>query len=188
MGESFVDTYWIPVGAGTRFQAASLVVYESVAALLARRRRSTLLHAALKVRVDGTDYVVELTPERREDEGSAPLVTGPVGAKLAGRLRLFRYELHCEPGTTIVDEAWAAGEPIRVTDDGEATSEVLAWLPSIPAHTWGRRAPRTREMWTSNSAVSWVFTRAGLDIAAAGPPPGTSAPGWQAGIDAARDA
>jgi hypothetical protein len=41
-------------------------------------------------------------------------------------------------------------------------------------------------MWNSNSTISWLITRTGLDIAIARLPRGGRAPGWHAGIVAAR--
>jgi hypothetical protein len=41
-------------------------------------------------------------------------------------------------------------------------------------------------MWNSNSVVAWLLTRAGIDADAIRPPTGGRAPGWRAGIVAAR--
>jgi hypothetical protein len=40
-------------------------------------------------------------------------------------------------------------------------------------------------MWNSNSLVSWLLVRAGIDLADIGPPPGGRASGWDAGVIAA---
>jgi len=37
-------------------------------------------------------------------------------------------------------------------------------------------------MWNSNSLISWLIARSGLDAASIQPPAGGRAPGWQAGI------
>jgi hypothetical protein len=37
-------------------------------------------------------------------------------------------------------------------------------------------------MWNSNSLISWLITRTGLDVASVGLPHGGRAPGWHAGI------
>jgi hypothetical protein len=42
------------------------------------------------------------------------------------------------------------------------------------------------EMWNSNSVISWLIERAGLDAASIGPPAGGRAPGWHAGLTVAR--
>jgi hypothetical protein len=41
-------------------------------------------------------------------------------------------------------------------------------------------------MWNSNSIVSWLLTASGLDVDAMRPPAGGRAPGWTAGLVAAR--
>jgi hypothetical protein len=53
-------------------------------------------------------------------------------------------------------------------------------------HVWGRDESRTGEMWNSNSVIAWLIARAGLDAAAIQPPAGGRAPGWNAGLVAAR--
>ena len=42
------------------------------------------------------------------------------------------------------------------------------------------------EMWNSNSTISWLLARTGLDVEAIQPPARGRAPGWQAGIVIAR--
>jgi hypothetical protein len=41
-------------------------------------------------------------------------------------------------------------------------------------------------MWNSNSVISWLIARSGLDVDAIHPPSGGRAPGWRAGIVVAR--
>jgi hypothetical protein len=41
-------------------------------------------------------------------------------------------------------------------------------------------------MWNSNSVVAWILVRAGVDVTAVQPPEGGRAPGWVAGVIAAR--
>ena len=50
---------------------------------------------------------------------------------------------------------------------------------------WGRDELDLGEMWTSNSVISWLLMTAGVPVGQAGPPPGGTAPGWDAGIRAA---
>jgi hypothetical protein len=38
------------------------------------------------------------------------------------------------------------------------------------------------EMWNSNSLISWLIARSGLDVKSVAPPTGGRAPGWLAGI------
>jgi hypothetical protein len=41
-------------------------------------------------------------------------------------------------------------------------------------------------MWNSNSLISWLIARSGLDVESIRPPVGGRAPGWRAGIVVAR--
>ena len=62
---------------------------------------------------------------------------------------------------------------------------IVELAPTTPAHTWGRRVPGTGEMWTSDSVISWLLVRAGIDMSQIRIPDGGRAPGWLAGIKAA---
>lgn len=183
---SFVDLYWLPVGAGTmsRVRAVSLGCWEAVAAALSRRPRAKLVHSALKLRpADGITRTVEMTPVF-QGEAVAPAMTGPVGFRWAGRSRFFRYQLTVQPIDALPDEAWTVVSA-RLTADGNAAERVLALAPGVPAYTWGRRARGTSEMWTSDSAIAWILVRAGIDLDGVTPPAGSRAPGWYAGIQVA---
>lgn len=181
-----IELYWIPVGAGTsRFQRASLRLWEAIEAARSRRPRAVLVHAALKLHPGGETSTLELMPAFVARTAPA-LVTGPVGLGPAGRLRLFRYELRHIPAARLPDEQWAFGPPIPLGEGPGDAARVLALAPEVPAYTWGRRARGTSEMWTSDSVVSWLLCGAGIPLAGAGPPPGARAPGWRAGIEIAR--
>ena len=41
-------------------------------------------------------------------------------------------------------------------------------------------------MWNSNSFISWLLARSGVDASAIRPPVGGRAPGWHAGLVVAR--
>ena len=180
------DLYWMPVGAGTsRFQQASLRLWESIEAARARRPRQKLFHSALKLSlVDEGAFTLELTPAFVGGP-LPPLATGPVGIRGADRLRLFRYQLRRVPGDTLPDEEWAEGEPFHLTDDCEAVRRIVALAPSTPPHVWGRRVRGTNEMWTSDSVISWLLVRAGIDLSNVLIPAGGRAPGWSAGLSLA---
>ncbi|MFN8616707.1 MAG: hypothetical protein U0837_06390 [Dehalococcoidia bacterium] len=183
---SSADLYWIPVGAGTRFQKASLVLYESVTAFVSRRPRQRLVHGGLVCVLDGEPFTVELMPApagpNHRDE-----VTGPVGAGFAGRLRLFRYQVCLLPNASLPDEQWAVEPPVRMTEDAETVRKLIEASHAVPAYTWGRRRPGHPEMWTSDSALAWILGRAGLHPEQLAVPAGCRAPGWFAGLaEAAR--
>jgi hypothetical protein len=50
---------------------------------------------------------------------------------------------------------------------------------------WGRDQIGAGDMWNSNSVISWLLARAGLDMDGIEPPDGGRAPGWAAGLAAA---
>ncbi len=178
---------WIPLGAGgPRLVRASGRAYEAVAALRDHRPRRALVHAALLVRpATGPEVAVEVAPAWGQPAGDRGVVaTGPVGARVFGGSRLFRYEVRCWAGGSVPDLAWAV-ERRRATTDPRVAAALLAAAPDVPVRTWGGRAPGDRDMWTSNSVVAWLLAAAGLDPLPLGPPPGCRAPGWDAGVRAA---
>lgn len=186
MSTCSVDLYWIPVAAGTsRFQQASLRLWEAIEAFRARRSRCVLYHSALKLRKsDGTALTLELTPAFIGGD-TPPLMTGPVGFRGADRLRLFRYQLRCLEADTLPDEEYAVSNT-RLSTDCATLEHVLALAPGAPRHVWGRRVRGTREMWTSDSIISRLLVRAGLDLSGVAPPADGRAPGWRAGLELAR--
>lgn len=178
-----VDLIWIPLGAGGHVVALNGRVYEAVVARVQRRPPRRLLHSALEVRLDGRRWVIEMTPVRDRNGARRGVVgEGPVGARWARRLRVFRYEIRRWPGGTIPDAAEAVGRPLRVTSDPARVRRLLALVPEVPRPVWGRDELRTGDMWNSNSVVAWLVARSGVDAAAIQPPPGGRAPGWQAGV------
>jgi hypothetical protein len=56
----------------------------------------------------------------------------------------------------------------------------------VPTPVWGRDELDAGEMWNSNSLISWLIARNGLDAEAIKPPVGGRAPGWDAGLVVAR--
>lgn len=158
-------------------------VYEAVAARLQRREPRALFHAALEVTAGGVRHVIESAPipDGRGPVARGVVLEGPVGARWAGRLRVFRYELRCWPDGVIPDRAWAA-PVVALTDDDAAAARLVALTPQVPPHVWGRDPGGAGEMWNSNSIVAWLLQRAGIDAAALTPPAGGRAPGWGAGL------
>lgn len=161
--------------------------YEAVLARVQRRPAQALFHAALEVTTGGVRHVIEVAPI---PDGDGPRLRGvvgegPVGARWAGRFRLFRYELRCWPAGEIPDRAWAVESPVRMAGDEATAARVLALAPEVPRLVWGRDELGVGDMWNSNSVVSWLLARAGTDVAAVRPPRGGRAPGWRAGLVAA---
>ena len=46
----------------------------------------------------------------------------------------------------------------------------------------GRDDLNTGDMWNSNSLISWLIARSGIETTSIHPPAGGRAPGWQAGL------
>lgn len=183
----FVELAWIPVGAGTHVQWASLALYEAVASRLARRPAGTLLHAALKIGLDERLYTLEVTPAPAGPNVRAE-VTGPVGVRGADRLRLFRYQVCVNERADFPDERWALEPRITVTSEARMAERVLELTARVPNYTWGRRRRGHPEMWTSDSCVAWILAVAGADAEHVAIPAGCRAPGWASGLVEARRA
>lgn len=187
---SAVDLLWIPLGAGASLPTVRVsgAVYEAIVAARERRPRSALFHAALEIGLGGTTYVLEMTPAwGPAHQPRAAVAGGPVGSRLLGRSRLFRYEVHCSPDATIPDRAHAVASVRVAVDDGLA-QRVVELAPYVSSATWGRDERGTGDMWNSNSVVAWLLTRAGAQVSSLAPPAGGRAPGWTAGIAVARGA
>jgi hypothetical protein len=185
--DAAVDLFWLPLGAGGHSVRLNGRVFEAVAARLADRAPCDLYHSALEVRVPEGTYVIEMTPIPRgggADRGV--VVEGAVGSRLAGHLRIFRYEVRRWLGGEIPDVAEAVESPERLTADPEIARRVLDLVPEVPTPVWGRDELRAGEMWNSNSLISWLVVRSGLSLASIRPPVGGRAPGWDSGIAVAR--
>ena len=83
----------------------------------ARRDRCDLYHAALEVQVAEGRFVIEQAPAWSEQSERGVVAEGAVGARAAGRLRLFRYEVRCWRDGVIPDVAEAVESPKRLSDD-----------------------------------------------------------------------
>ncbi len=152
-------------------------------ASLDRRAVCDLYHSGLEVFVPEGRYVIEMTPvvDGRGRERGA-VAEGPVGARWAGRFRMFRYELRRWRDGVIPDISEAVDSPRRLSDDLRAARRLLDLAPQVPMLVWGRDELRAGEMWNSNSMISWLIARTGLDVDSIRPPAGGRAPGWNAGI------
>jgi hypothetical protein len=183
---SRADLYWLPLGAGGRSVRLNGRAYEAVVAASHRRRRRDLYHSALVVHVPDGRFVIEQTPVPAGQGRDRGVVgEGPVGARWAGRWRIFRYEIRCWRDGVIPDIDEAVESPCRVTDDPLAAQRLLDLVPSVPLVVWGRDELRAGEMWNSNSLISWLIVSAGLDPATVPFPVHGRAPGWAAGVDVA---
>jgi hypothetical protein len=182
-GSGAVDLFWLPLGAGGHSVRFNGRVYEAAAARFGRRQPCDLYHSALEVRVGGERYVIEMTPIRDARGLERGVVAeGAVGARWAGRLRLFRYEVRRWRDGRIPDVDEAVESPRRLSDDPACAQRVLDLVPFVPTYVWGRDELRLGDMWNSNSLVSWLIARSGIQAAPIRPPAGGRAPGWDAGL------
>jgi len=180
---SGVDLYWLPLGAGGHSVRLNGHVFEALAARIGGRPPCDLYHSALVVQVPEGRFVIESAPVLRGDgEERGVVAGGPVGAQWAGRFRIFRYELRRWAGGVIPDIAEAVESPQRLTNDAELARRLLELVPSVPTPVWGRDELGAGEMWNSNSVISWLIARCGLDAESIRAPRRGRAPGWRAGV------
>jgi hypothetical protein len=185
-----VVLWWLPVGAGapTRISGVASGWWESLVAWRERRPPMRLVHSALEVYIDDLRYVIEMAPEWSDphvtDRGV--VAQGPVGLRILGRSRFFRYEVRCWRDGELSDCAWAVGEPVMVSRDEAVIRAVLRHVADVPPLIWGRPVATTGDMWNSNSLVAWLLSTALPDASLPSPPEGCRAPGWAAGLAVAR--
>ena len=186
--QAAVDLYWLPLGAGGHFVRMNGRIYEALAAWRGKRPRRDLYHSALIVAVPAGTFVIEQAwPIPSGDKKQRGVVAeGPVGTERARSLRFLRYEVRRWRDGVIADLDEAVESPQRLTDDVILAERLLELVPEVPTPVWGRDEVRAGEMWNSNSLISWLIARAGLDIDAVHPPLRGRAPGWDAGVRVAR--
>ena len=177
-----IDLYWLPLGAGGHSVRLNGKVFEAVAAWVGRRDRCDLYHSALQVCLPQGRYVIEQAPAWSDGAERGVVAEGSVGARVAGRFRLFRYEVRRWRDGSIPDLAEAVESPHRLSDDPDCARRLLDLVPEAPTPVWGRDELGAGEMWNSNSLISWLIARSGLTVQSIRPPMGGRAPGWQAGI------
>ena len=184
--DATIELYWLPLGAGGHSVRLNGKLFEAVAAWLGRRDRCDLFHSALQVYVPEGRFVIEQAPAWSEGMQRGVVAEGSVGARAAGRFRLFRYEVRRWRGGVIPDIAEAVESPRQLSDDQDRASRLLELVLQVPTPVWGRDELDAGEMWNSNSTISWLLARSGLDVESIPLPIGGRAPGWRAGIAIAR--
>jgi len=95
---------------------------------------------------------------------------------------MFRYELGRWRDGVIADIREAVDSPRRLSGDLRDARRLLELVPQMPKLVWGRDQLGAGEMWNSNSMISWLIARTGLDVDSIEPPAGGRAPGWNAGL------
>ncbi len=189
--DSWVDLFWIPLGAGesTGLVGVSGRLYERLASRREGRSPQPLYHSALLVRCGGATYAVEMAPVWGSPDPERGVVgEGAVGLSWLGRTRAFRYEVRCWRNGRIPDLDRGVGGGVRLSADGQQARRLLYLVRDVPLLTWGRDERRTGDMWNSNSLTSWLLVRSGHDVSDLGPPDRGRAPGWRAGAAVAGEA
>jgi hypothetical protein len=183
-----IDLYWLPLGAGGRFVRFNGRIYESICAHREHRQSLDLYHSALQVRVCQGRSVIEMAWPIPDGNGASRgvVVEGPVGNRALARFRLFRYEVRRWREGVIPDILDAVASPQRVSEDPRQARRVLDLIQSVPPRVWGRSEAAIGDMWNSNSVISWVLVRAGVDVDKIQLPDSGRAPGWDTGISIAR--
>jgi hypothetical protein len=180
-----IDLYWLPLGAGGNFVRLNGRIYEAVLAALQRRPRCHLYHSGLQVVVPEGRYTIEQTPARPGGQERGVVGIGPIGARWAARIPMFRYELRRWRNGVIPDVDEAVDSPQTLSTDPADAQRLLELAPQVPFLVWGRDELRVSDMWNSNSQIAWLLARTGLDVDSIKPPAGGRAPGWRAGLSAA---
>lgn len=184
-----VDLLWIPLGAGgVGFVRMNGRIYEAIKARTERRAPLHLYHTALEVHLPEGRFTIENAwpSPNRNTESRGVVAEGPVYNRQIAGLRMFRYEVRRWENGVVVDAGDAVGGPQRLSTDPETARRLFDAVPSVPVMLWGRDELGTGEMWNSNSVISWLLARADLAPHRLPPPAGGRAPGWNAGIAAAR--
>lgn len=184
--QAAIDLYWLPLGAGGHSVRLNGKVFELFAARAERRDRCDLYHSALQVYVPEGRFVIEQAPAWGEGSRRGVVAEGAVGVRALGRFRLFRYEIRSWREGVIPDIAEAVQSPVRLSDEPDRSRRLLELAPQVPTPVWGRDELGAGEMWNSNSTVSWLLARSGLDVESIQLPHRGRAPGWNAGITIAR--
>jgi hypothetical protein len=185
---SAIDLYWLPLGAGGYFVRMNGRIYEALVAWRNKRARYELYHSAIVVTLPIGKFVIEQAwPIPRGNRKLRGVVSeGPVGSRLARAARFLRYEIRRWRDGVISDIDEAVGSPVCLSRDVVVATRILELVSEVPTPVWGRDELHAGEMWNSNSLISWLITRSGLDVEAVLPPLGGRAPGWHAGIVVAR--
>jgi hypothetical protein len=135
------------------------------------------------VRVPEGRFVIEQAPVRDANGAERGVAAeGAVGARWAGRFRIFRYEVRRWRDGVIPDVAEAVESPRRLSNDARQAQRLLDLVRFVPTPVWGRDEFGVGEMWNSNSIISWLIAGSGIAAETIPLPNGGRAPGWEAGI------
>ena len=108
--------------------------------------------------------MIEQAPAWSDDAERGVVAEGP-GRRSRGRtLPRFRYEVRRWRDGVITDLAEAVEGARGLSDDPDCARRLLELVPEAPTPVWGRDELGAGEMWNSNSLISWLIARSGLDV------------------------
>lgn len=180
-----VALHWIPV----RGSVGGNILQFASRWIAPNPERRDVYHCALKISTREADespvYIVELTHYAR---GRKQARTGQVKSGFAGPRFLHAitgpvYGVRKWRNGQMVDEHKTVPHPIVITRNCAHVRELLNLVESVPTRPYG--SLEFGELWTCNSAISWLLCRALGRPPEISVPPNGIAPGWQAGIAAA---
>jgi hypothetical protein len=177
--------FWIPLGAGgSGFVRLNGRLYEGLEARRQRRKPLDLYHTALVIQLPESRFVVETMWPQPDEDGKSRgvVVSGPVFSSWLFFTRVFRYEVRCWRDGDLADAEEAVGGPRLVSSDMSTAGNLLDLVGLVPRSVWGRDQAGVGDMWNSNSVVSWLLARSGIEMDLVSAPDGGRAPGWDAGL------
>ena len=184
--EASVDLYWLPLGAGGHSVRLNGKIFEAVVAGLERRSRRDLYHSALIVGVPEGRFAIERRPCGAATAERGVVSGGAVGSCWAGPLPDLPLRAAPLAKRVIPDVAEAVESPQRLTTDARSRSASSTSCRRCRHPCGAVTNCGAGEMWNSNSVISWLIARCGLEVEPISPPVGGRAPGWRAGIVVAR--
>ena len=112
--------------------------------------------------------MIEQAPFRPGDRAERGVVAeGPVGTRLAGRFRLFCYEVRRWRDGVIPDVVEAVESPRRLSEDVRHARRLLELVPEVPTPVWGRDEfrvhPRCERSLLSPRFAAIPFARSSKD-------------------------
>jgi hypothetical protein len=163
-------------------------MYEAICARFEHRKPLDLYHSALVITVPEGRFVIENSWPIPDANGTARgvAIEGPVFSRHLAHFRAFRYEIRRWRGGIIPDVVEAVASPQRLSIDEAEAHRLLELVATVPALVWGRDVLAMRDMWNSNSVISWLLVRSGLPAEKIHPPAGGRAPGWAVGVQLAQ--
>lgn len=183
----YVRLYWVPVGGTSITDVLDFIANR----LIDNPDGKTIYHSALEIQFpEGGEcrrFVIELT-ESEDDPAEKARVGETVEHNIFGP---FNYTIRLFRNGEVEDQVNAQA-PITLSNDCRIASNIAALVAAeeVPDLDYGEKIGTrsgATDRWTSNSVISWLLQRTGLNPGGIFPPDGGIAPGWDAGLSHAWD-